>query len=201
MNYYISDLHLGHANIIRFDKRPFKTVDEMDRKLIENWNNTVGKNDTVYVLGDMVWGIAPAWGKYLEQLKGDIVLITGNHDLKSFPANLKRYFQDIKPYKEIRDGDSHVIMSHYPIPFYRRGYDPNFWMLYGHVHMTREYEYTEGLRRTLKKSQQNDGDTCANFINVGCMTPWMDYTPRTLEQIVQREKDYWDLQSIIDRPW
>ena len=28
MNYYIADLHLGHANAIRFDNRPFADVDE-----------------------------------------------------------------------------------------------------------------------------------------------------------------------------
>ena len=38
MNLYISDLHLGHANVIKFDGRPFADVDEMDRMLIEMWN-------------------------------------------------------------------------------------------------------------------------------------------------------------------
>ena len=38
MNYYISDLHIGHENILRFDNRPFADVTEMNNKLIENWN-------------------------------------------------------------------------------------------------------------------------------------------------------------------
>ena len=35
MVYYTADLHLGHANVIRFDKRPFASVEEMDQTLIE----------------------------------------------------------------------------------------------------------------------------------------------------------------------
>lgn len=45
MNYYISDLHIGHENILRFDNRPFADVNEMNNKLIENWNARVFWND------------------------------------------------------------------------------------------------------------------------------------------------------------
>ena len=36
MNYYISDLHIGHENILRFDNRPFADVNEMNNKLIHS---------------------------------------------------------------------------------------------------------------------------------------------------------------------
>ena len=52
MNYYIADTHFGHENIMRHCNRPFTSVDEQDEILIKNWNNTVGKNDTVYIIGD-----------------------------------------------------------------------------------------------------------------------------------------------------
>ena len=44
-NFYISDLHIGHENILRFDNRPFADVNEMNNKLIENWNARVHSND------------------------------------------------------------------------------------------------------------------------------------------------------------
>ena len=47
MNLYISDLHFGHTNIIRFDHRPFADVEEMDWMLINFWNNRVQPEDHV----------------------------------------------------------------------------------------------------------------------------------------------------------
>ena len=52
MNYYISDLHFGHRAIIDLDERPFNDVTEMEWALIDNWNEVVTENDTVYILGD-----------------------------------------------------------------------------------------------------------------------------------------------------
>ena len=47
MNLYISELHFGHANVIKFDNRPFSDVTEMDRYLIEAWNASVSGEDDV----------------------------------------------------------------------------------------------------------------------------------------------------------
>ena len=55
MNYFIGDLHFGHVNCLSFDKRPFKTIEDHDAVLIKNWNNVVGIEDDVYILGDISW--------------------------------------------------------------------------------------------------------------------------------------------------
>ena len=52
MNYYISDMHLGHKNVLKFDSRPFQSVEEMNEALIINWNRKVTDEDDVWVLGD-----------------------------------------------------------------------------------------------------------------------------------------------------
>ena len=54
MNYFIADLHLGHKNCLRFDNRPFKTIEEQDNYVIENWNKKITVNDDVYILGDFI---------------------------------------------------------------------------------------------------------------------------------------------------
>lgn len=52
MNYYISDLHLFHEASIRFDNRPFGSLEEMHEAVVSRWNNKVNNGDTVYILGD-----------------------------------------------------------------------------------------------------------------------------------------------------
>ena len=49
--FFVSDTHLGHANVIKFDGRPFSSVEEMNKAIIDNWNNKVSKNSTVFFLG------------------------------------------------------------------------------------------------------------------------------------------------------
>jgi calcineurin-like phosphoesterase family protein len=56
--YVIADTHFGHKAIIEFEGklRPFKTIEEHDEALIENWNRTVTPFDTVIHLGDVLFG-------------------------------------------------------------------------------------------------------------------------------------------------
>lgn len=55
MNLYISDLHFGHANVIKHDSLPFSDVDEMDRIMMERCNAAVNEDDDVYVVGDFCY--------------------------------------------------------------------------------------------------------------------------------------------------
>ena len=56
--WFISDTHFKHKNILEYEKeaRPFNTVEEMNEKIIDNWNHTVGIKDIVYHLGDFAFG-------------------------------------------------------------------------------------------------------------------------------------------------
>lgn len=184
-NYYISDLHLCHANVIRFDNRPFASLEEMHSEIIRRWNERVTNKDTVYILGDFCWAPESKWGEFLVQLKGRKVLIKGNHDVKQCSAQTKKYFLDIADYKEVKDKGRRVILSHYPIPMYRGAYNKGIYMLYGHVHTTRENDIMRELRYMLRTSWSKSGDNLGQFYNVGCMLPYMDYTPRTLDEIIE----------------
>ena len=64
MNYFISDLHLGHKNVLKFDNRPFINIEEHDKTIIDNWNSKVNDNDDVYVLGDISWHMPPKLLKF-----------------------------------------------------------------------------------------------------------------------------------------
>ena len=43
--FFIADTHFGHENALAFDNRPFRTIEEHDKALIENWNNAVSRNE------------------------------------------------------------------------------------------------------------------------------------------------------------
>lgn len=86
--FIISDTHLGHNNIINYCFRPFKDAEEMDKTIINNWNNIVRPQDIVIHCGDFCLGkggrnkVADSVKFYRKQLNGKIILILGNHDDK-----------------------------------------------------------------------------------------------------------------------
>ena len=83
----IADLHFNHTNVIDYGNRPFFDVDDMNEGLIKNWNNTVAKDDIVYVLGDFTLSRRKEVIKeFCERLPGRKVLIMGNHDTRK-PAD------------------------------------------------------------------------------------------------------------------
>lgn len=182
--FYIADTHFQHANILRFDQRTFNDLEEMHEVLIDNWNRVVSNEDWVYILGDFCWGKEPDRKELLKKLSGHKVLIRGNHDLKEMSSPLRNMFQDVRDYKEIKDNGRRVILCHYPILFYRSAYNPNVYHLCGHVHTTRENDFLEKWRQELWSTKKNNGDSCGNIYNVGCMMPYMGYTPRTLDEIL-----------------
>lgn len=159
----------------------------METVLNQNWNSVVKSDDTTYMLGDFCWLKEDEWLRILQQLNGNKVLILGNHDLKQMSSKLKNCFQDIKDYKEITDQNRHVIMCHYPIFCYKGSYDPNTYMLHGHVHIkTTEARWCEQWKKDLKENWYCSPDNYGNIFNVGCMMPYMNYTPRTLDEIINQ---------------
>ena len=79
-NWFTSDLHFGHANIIRYCDRPFADVAAMNTGLIERWNAVVDPNDTVWVLGDVAMGHIADSLPLIGRLHGTKHLVSGNHD-------------------------------------------------------------------------------------------------------------------------
>ena len=114
--YYISDTHFSHANIITFRNnegnliRPFKTVEEMDELMVENWNKKVRDVDTIVHLGDFTMN--KKYLPILSRLNGRKILIRGNHDIFETKEYLK-YFKEIRSYEVLSAYG--IIFSHIPI--------------------------------------------------------------------------------------
>lgn len=176
--YYISDWHYGHRNCLSFDNRPFTFVEDMNAALTERWNGVVKPEDTVYVLGDMFWCKPSEAVPVLKSLRGTKILVKGNHDRVN-NEEFRAQFADVRDYMEIDDNGRKLVLCHYPIPCFRNHFH-GWYHLYGHVHNSFEYQMMEHDRFVMWELHRRK---CAMY-NVGAMMPWMDYTPRTLDQIL-----------------
>lgn len=177
---YIADMHFDDTDIIAYDNRPFDSVDEMNKTLVDRWNRVVGPDDLTWILGDFCTGDSDRWAYHLSRLNGRKALIIGNHDSADAAGMLRNLFEDVAEYREIDDGGRHVVLCHYPMLCFHDHYF-GWTHLYGHVHASYEWNVTEHAKRQLKKLYVRD-DIC-RMANVGAMMPYMNYTPRSLEEL------------------
>lgn len=110
-----SDTHFHHANIIKYCDRPFTSAEEMDEKLVENWNSVVRPQDKVYHLGDVYFpkykNVKTAdW--FLSRLNGTKRLILGNHD-NGKDQLLHKHFKEIYMWRFLKDVG--LLLTHVPV--------------------------------------------------------------------------------------
>jgi calcineurin-like phosphoesterase family protein len=202
MIYYIADCHFFHGALNeKMDKRGFSDAEEMNEYMIKKWNDKVAASDTVIVIGDLSLGKAPETNEILSRLKGKICLIVGNHDkyLKSADFDTER-LEWIDHYREITDSQKQVVLCHYPIPFYNGQYrlrhngEPKAYMLYGHVHDTRDEILMQNFIRQIRETaytpihSEHTGFIPCNMIN--CFCKRSDYTPLTLNEWIELNNEY-----------
>ena len=142
MEFFISDTHFGHENVVWMCERPFSSVEEMNEALIANWNSRVKGNDKVYIMGDMFFRAdIKLVEAILSRLKGRKILIVGNHD-GSWTSKLdhpERHFESIQPFYEGSVGNRGVTMCHYPLFAYR--HQKKQYMIHGHIHNDTSTDY------------------------------------------------------------
>lgn len=123
--FVIADTHFSHKKVTEF--RPFATIEEHDRELVERWNSTVRKDDTVWHLGDVCLGGRDKL-EILRGLNGIKRLVLGNHDV--YPHDLYReHFTKIFGAAEWHD----CILTHIPVHPYQL--DTRYRLnVHGHMH-------------------------------------------------------------------
>jgi calcineurin-like phosphoesterase family protein len=145
--FLIADLHLGHANIIRYCSRPFVHADvaEMDRVLIANWNYCTSPTDRVFFLGDLRYGrdACPAT-EYRALLNGNITFIAGNHD-EGIPHTV--------PSANLTCGGIRFLLVHDPADA-----PENFdgWIIHGHHHNNdlRAFPFIDVVKKRINVSAE-----------------------------------------------
>jgi calcineurin-like phosphoesterase family protein len=126
MIWFTSDWHLSHANIIKYCKRPFKNVKEMDDTILKNFFDLVKKNDTVYFLGDLSFNYETCndfFNTIIEE-KITLIFIIGNHDRINY-----KYSHIF----ETTINNQAITLCHYPMLSWNKSHF-NSWQLYGHHH-------------------------------------------------------------------
>lgn len=113
----------------------------MNETIIQNWNKKVGRNDNIYLLGDLSFLRPETTLSCLKRMNGRKFLIRGNNDKKMDAAILDEfdwvkdlaeiYVQD----KEAEKGRQMIVLCHYAMRIWNKSHH-GAWHLYGHSHGT-----------------------------------------------------------------
>ena len=125
--YFIADTHFGSDAIRRYENRPFETAAQMDACMVRKWNETVTREDTVYLLGD--FGAEGTEAQVLSQLNGTVYLVKGNHDTNTNEYYRQAGFREVYDHPVLLDG--FWLLSHDAL--YVNENMP-YANLFGHVH-------------------------------------------------------------------
>lgn len=132
MEYFTSDTHFGHTNVIKYCNRPFDNAHHMNEGLIFKWNSVVKKDDVVYHLGDFGFQKPADLKDILYKLNGKVLLIPGNHDSNSFINMLlcqdMNKVEVLPKYHEFNNNGRKVVLCHYPIESWNN-------MSHGSIHL------------------------------------------------------------------
>lgn len=136
MIYFISDTHFSHKTIIQYCKRPFLNIQEMNEKIINNWNEVVNKDDVVYFLGDFSFTNSEVTKDICNRLNGYKIILRGNHDRDRGEVSWKNIGFDkvLDNTEKLYYVDSnnilrYVILSHEP-----KYIKDNEFNIHGHIH-------------------------------------------------------------------
>jgi len=121
--FFTSDLHINDSRLNLYSRDlVFKDAKEVNEHIIKVWNETVGKDDLVYLLGDI--SMDREGLEILGQLNGDKILIKGNYDISvedggtaKYEINdkiLSKYFTKVVNDLEIEIGGEKVYLNHFP---------------------------------------------------------------------------------------
>lgn len=136
MIFFTADSHFGHKRICELAKRPFPTVEDMNKQLIKSWNDRVSRKDVVYHLGDLAFTRHKDI-EYLKHLKntlnGEIRLLIGNHDDRKSVEKVFGSTWMPRGLWRIRHNEERIIICHYSLRTWQ-GQHYGAYHLFGHSH-------------------------------------------------------------------
>lgn len=134
MYYLTSDTHFGCTNLVKNTRKSFSSVEEHDEVLIDKINKTVGKGDTLVILGDFCKSKPQLYKQRLRPK--NIWFILGNHDNE---CKIRACFKGVWHHKTIRASKGLIFCCHYPVAFWDKSHY-GAYHAYGHLHYNQERE-------------------------------------------------------------
>lgn len=131
-DFFTSDQHFGHTNILKYCNRPFKNVDEMNEAIITYHNEIVKPNDNVYHMGDFAFR---NHANFVRRLNGKHHLIKGNHEGQDWRNAGFVWVKEVATVRvNLPNGKPQdVFMSHYAHRRWNRAHY-GVWHTFGHSH-------------------------------------------------------------------
>ena len=129
----ISDTHFNHKNILEYTKRPYATLEQMNRALIELWVANVQPDDYVIHCGDFFMGRSDDAPAIFNRLTGRIVLTPGNHDKLLFKTKLNERMCVVDKLLEVQVGGDCVVACHFPLDVWNNAHK-GWFHIHGHSH-------------------------------------------------------------------
>lgn len=147
MDFFTSDLHIGHDKDFIWSARRFNSVEEHDTQILLRWNAAVSPEDNVYILGDLcMGGNEKEWNRIYKNLNGNKFLIIGNHDTinKIIKYELEYNIKNLGYASVYRYNKKKAFyLSHYPTLVSNHEDKKFLWNLSGHTHSFDPFEYGE----------------------------------------------------------
>jgi calcineurin-like phosphoesterase family protein len=195
--FFTSDWHIGHANCLKFDNRPFVCLDDMHKALITNFNKQVPEDGITYFLGDMILGTNDVNLGVISQLNGLKILIRGNHD-RNTESCYNAGFDVVMDTASMTIANEKVTLTHCPLKglfredttlmkgrvegenWHGENRHPDFsiddfgqFHLHGHIHSPNKGQSEKILGR------QFDVGVCSNSfrpVHIGQVDAWIQKT-------------------------
>jgi calcineurin-like phosphoesterase family protein len=181
----ISDLHLSHANILKFVDfrgnrvREFDTVEQMNECMLDRWNSVVKTGDIVYTLGDTMFGDKDDFKKLWPKFNGSKRLLPGNHDDISFLSS-GGFFKKTQYWRMFTEHQ--LILHHVPLHpmslFRSKDHETPLFQVHGHSH-------------------SNGSPKIGPYTSV-CVE-MRNYTPVNIEDLALEAKIYFENKWSIDK--
>lgn len=166
--YFIADLHLGHAGVLKHDERPFKTIGEHDDHILKHLA-ALPQSSELWVLGDVAFNKEALERFFAATTHLQVCLIRGNHD-DSYAWKKRQQFHQAAESLYIKRSVQGV-----PVKLYLSHYAHRVWRnsCHGSLHL---HGHSHGALLPVGRSM----DVGANRL---------DYAPISLTQVYTRLSD------------